>query len=234
MTAGPQTLSSLLEPQQRCSVSRGAQFLPLLGGFAKAHTKLRPTTPTSSLPEKGLLSASRLLWICSFPQINLFYSSPLKKQVTHGKGIAPQARTCFSQRIPLPTCILSVPCPGKLRLLILGDRRSSRHCSQPLYPASQQHTPPALSLTAGLLHSQFSLPTSQTFPKQLPSQGLSSEIPLHPSQPSYPFLSGEWFLCKPLFSLSCLASVATPVLPLLTLHFQLATENGAGKASRKG
>lgn len=81
------------------------------------------------------------------PPNNPFLFIPTKKQVTHGKGIAPQAHTCFSQHIPLPTCILSVPCPGKSHLLILRDGRSSQHGSRRLPPAptSRQHTPAAPS-----------------------------------------------------------------------------------------
>lgn len=91
MAAGPQTLPSPLESQQGCSVNRGAQVPPLLGGFAKAHAKLWPTTATSALPEKGLLSTSQLLWICSFPPKKPFLFIPTNNQVTHGQGITPSA-----------------------------------------------------------------------------------------------------------------------------------------------
>lgn len=173
------------------------------------------------------------------PPNNPFLFIPTKKQVTHGKGIAPQAHTHASPSI-FPY----------LRVSSLFPAQASRVCSSSgmvgaasmahagslrlQLPGNTPRQPPALSLTTGLLYSRFSLPTSQTFPKQLPRRGLSSWIPLHPSQPRYLFLSGEWFLCKPLFSLSCLASVATPVLPLLTLNFQLATKSWDGKAIHKG
>lgn len=195
------------------SLSRDAQWAEGLtsllswGGVAKAHTNLWPTTATSGLPEKGLLSASRLLWICNLPQRNLFNSSPPKIKGTHGQAITPQARTYFSQRIPLPTCILSAPSPGKFHLLILGSRRSRRHHSQ---PASRQHTlaaPSSLPCCRAPTLAVHLVPLSPVFPKQPPSQGLELR---HPSSslsawlsvsvrgnvfyPSHCFLFPAWLL----------------------------------------
>lgn len=157
------------------------------GGFAKAHAKLWPTTATSVLPEKGLLSTSQLLWICSFPRKKPFLFIPTNNRSDTWPSYNPLSHTYFSQYIPLPTWIISVPSPGKFCLLILGGRRSSWQPAPS--PASHRHNPAAPSslpcCKAPTLAVQLAC-LSPVFPKEPLRQGLELR---HPSSSLSSWLS---------------------------------------------
>lgn len=191
-------------------------------GDAKAHIKLWPTTRTSDLSEKGLLSTSQMLWICNFPPRNLLFI-PNKTEVMHGQGTTPQAHT----GLPAYSLTHVHPLCSQAKQVAFAHPRG-RGSSQP-HPSVSTDTrlqPPAPSLPTGL-RSQFSLPPS---PQLSQRQGLEfGDPPFIPLSLVIHFCPGEWLLSKPLFSLSCLVSLV-PVRPPLNLYFQLATHRiGLGK-----
>lgn len=199
ITTVPQTLSSFLGSQLGRSESQGTCSSP--GGAAKAHTKLWPTTPTSALSEKGLLSTSQMLWICKFPP-ETFYSSPTKL-----KWQWPRYKASGTHRSPsiFPYPHASSPFTGQASCICSSSGAGSW---QPAPSVSSWHTPATPPFLQGFLAHSLACPPLPSLPKAA-SQSQELELGDPPSSlsawlsisvqgndfyPSHCFLFPAWFL----------------------------------------
>lgn len=152
MAAGPQTLPSPLESQQGCSVSRGAQVPPLLGGLPRLMLSCDQLQLLQFSQKKVCFPPVNCYESAASPARNLFYSSLLIIEVTHGQAITPSATHTSPSIFPylhesslFPAQESSV-CSSSG---VVGAAGSQLHLQLPTDTTRQ---PPAPSLAARLLH----------------------------------------------------------------------------------